>query len=186
MTGTGPSCRERYRGRIYCKEYREEVVPGLLVGHIQTQYGKASEGSCSWEATVHREEPRTYRIAFLIARGTRNCPVKGCPGQAATRTAVRVHFFYRHVRDTVIILEEGNLPRPQCPQCNMLVPWNALNRRHISTAQCAKGAERKRRRLAEEELLETSGSAFRAYGVPLETVTSFKYQGRVMTAEDNS
>ena len=54
---------------------------------------------------------------------------------------MRMHFFNRHVRDIVIILEEGNLPHPRCPQCNMLVPWRALNISHHATAQCAKGAE---------------------------------------------
>ena len=39
-----------------------------------------------------------------------------------TRTVMRVHLWYRHVRDTVVILEEGNLPHPRCPLCYMLVP----------------------------------------------------------------
>ena len=38
--------------------------------------------------------------------------------------------------------------------CVMLVPWRALNRRHLVTAQCARGEERKIRWLAEEELWE--------------------------------
>ena len=99
---------------------------------------------------------------------------------------MQVHFFHRHVRDTVIILEDGNLPHPRRPQFDMLVPWRALNRRHLSTAQRVKGAESKRRRLTEEELQESPERAFQAYGEPLETVTSFKYLGRVLTTgEDN-
>ena len=47
--------------------------------------------------------------------------------------------------------------------------------RHLATDQCAKVAERKRRRLAEEELQEISERAFQAYKEPLETVTSLKY-----------
>ena len=61
-------------------------------------------------------------------------------------------FFSRHVRDTVIILEEGNLPHPRCSRCDMLVPWRALNGKHHDTAMCRSGAERKRRRMAETEL----------------------------------
>ena len=52
---------------------------------------------------------------------------------------MRVHLLHWHGRYTVIILEDGNLPHPQCPLCNILVPWKALNGRHIATAQCAKG-----------------------------------------------
>ena len=45
----------------------------------------------------------------------RQCPVEGCPGVSETRAAMRVHFVHRHVHDTVVILEEGNLPLPRCP-----------------------------------------------------------------------
>ena len=83
----------------------------------------------------------------------------------------------------MIILEEGNLPHQWCPQCDMLVPWRALNRRHLATAQCALGAERKRRWLAEEELREISERAFQAYGYPVENVMAFNYLGRATTSE---
>ena len=39
------------------------------------------------------------------------------------------------------------------------------------------GAERKRRRLAETELRESTEMAFEAYGKQLEAVPSFKYLG---------
>ena len=78
-------------------------------------------------------------------------PVAGCPGRVDTRTAMRVHFVHRHVLDTVVILEEGNFPHPRYARCDMLVPWQELNGRHLGTAQCNKGEEQKRRRMAEAE-----------------------------------
>ena len=96
-----------------------------------------------------------------------------------------VHFLHRHVLDNVFILEEGNLPQPWCPRCEMLVPCNALNGRHLDTAQCDRGAERKRRWLAEEELRDSTERAFEAYGAPLENVTAFRYLERVMMAGDD-
>ena len=98
---------------------------------------------------------------------------------------MRVHVLHRNVQDTVVILEEENLPHPQCPQCDMLVPWRALKGSHLATTQCARGSERKRRRLAEEELRERSESSFQAYGEPLEILTAFSYLGRVMTVGDD-
>ena len=60
-----------------------------------------------------------------------------------------VHFMHRHILDTVVILELVNSSHPRCVQCDMLVPRRTLNGRHPATSQCARGAERKRRRLME-------------------------------------
>ena len=55
-----------------------------------------------------------------------------------------VNFLHRHVLNTVVILEEGNLPHPRCARFDMLVIRRSLNRKHPATAQCARAAERKR------------------------------------------
>ena len=93
-------------------------------------------------------------MSFPTKGGPRQCPVEGCPGALATRTEMRVQFVHRNVQDTVVMLEEGNLPHPWCSRCNPQVPRKALNGRHLGTAQCKKGAKRKRkrRRLAEKEM----------------------------------
>ena len=46
-------------------------------------------------------------------RGDAELSSEVCPGRAATRKAMWVHFFHRNVRDTVIILEEGPPPPTQ-------------------------------------------------------------------------
>ena len=104
---------------------------------------------------------------------------------SATRAAMRVHFVHRNVHDTVVILEEGNLPLPWCPRCDLQVSRKALNGRHLETNQCKKGAERKRRRLAAAEVETTSEKAFHAYGNKMRAVTEFRYLGRVMTDMDD-
>ena len=111
--------------------------------------------------------------------------MEGCPGALATRTAMRVHFVHRKVQDTVVMLEEGNLPHPWCPWCDLQVPRKALNGSHLGTAQCKKGAERKRRRLAETETRENSERALHAYGKPMEGVSDFRCLGRILTATEN-
>ena len=73
----------------------------------------------------------------------RQCPVEGCPGVSETRAAMRVHFVHRHVQDTVVILEEGKLPLPRCPRCDLQVSRRALNGRHLGTNQCRTGVEHK-------------------------------------------
>ena len=132
-----------------------------------TQHERAEEARRSWKTSAVGEETRTYHMEFPAKGGPRSCPLEGFPGRAATRTAMRVHFLYRHVLDTVVILEEGNLPHPCCTQCEMLAPRQALNGRHPATAQCVREAERKRRQLVLVELRESSERAFEAYREPL-------------------
>ena len=117
---------------------------------------------------------------FLTVPPPSNCPIDGYRGQAETGIAMWFYFLHRHIRDTLIILEEGNAPHPRC---DMLVPWNDLNGRHITITQCSKGAERKRWQLAENDIQESVDRALQAYGRPLAMVPSFKYLERVLMEE---
>ena len=92
---------------------------------------------------------------------------------------------HRHVHDTVVMLEEGNLPLPRCPRCDLQVYGKALNGRHLGTIQCRKGTEQNRRRLAETEMRENSERVFHTYGKPMEAVSEFCYLGRLLTATDD-
>ena len=87
---------------------------------------------------------------------------------------MEVQLWHWYVRDTVVSLEKRNLPHIHCPLCDILVRWKALNVTHRRTAKFTRGAEGKRWRLAAEEEMEVTARAFRAYGRPLEMVTSFK------------
>ena len=98
---------------------------------------------------------------------------------------VPVHKVHRHVHNNVVILEEGNLPLPWCPRCELQVSRKALNGRHLGTSQCRTGTDRKWRRLAEAEMRVTSERAFHAYGEQMRAVTDFKYLGRVLTNTDD-
>ena len=100
---------------VQCMECGEEMAIGLLETQMKTHHRNEADGRRHWEAMSPGREPCTYRMAFLTAGVLRNCPIEGCLGQAATRTAIRVHFFHPHVRYTVIILDERNLPHPWCP-----------------------------------------------------------------------
>ena len=97
---------------------------------------------------------------------------------------MQVHFVHQNVQDTVVMLEEGNPPHPRCARCDMQVPRKALNGRHLGTAQCSKGAEKKRQWLAETETRENLERAFKAYGESMKAVSEFRYLGRLLTATD--
>ena len=125
-------------------------------------------------------EPRTYRMEFPAKAGPRYFPVEGCSGWEVMWTAMKVHLWNQHVRDTILIMEEGNLPHPRCTLCDTLVLWKCLNGSHKSTSWCNKGAGSKRRRL----VVETS-RAFSPYGSTLDMFLTFKYLGRVLLAADD-
>ena len=105
--------------------------------HRQTQHSVAKGGLGSeLDKSDGADDPRTYILEFPGKTGPRPCPVEGCSGRTLTRTAMRVNFWHWHVRDTMVILEEGNLPHPRCPLCDILVPLKALNGTHRGTSQC--------------------------------------------------
>ena len=156
-----------------------------MSSHLMNQHGKAAGRRCQWTTPTEDRVPQKYRMSFPEKGGPRKCPVEGCPEKLATRKTMRVHFVHPHVLNTVVMLEEENLPHPRCVRCDMQVPRRALNGRHPGTVQCVKEAKRKRRRLAETETRENLERDFEAYGDPIELVSEFKYLGRIMTATDD-
>ena len=79
--------------------------PGVEKGGLISKSNEANGG----------DDPRNYILECPANAGPRPCPVKGCSSRASTRTAVRVQFWQRHVRNTVVILEVGNPPPPTVP-----------------------------------------------------------------------
>ena len=70
-------------------------------------------------------------------------------------------------------------------RCDLQVPRRALTGRHLGTAKCKTGAERKLRRLAAAEGAAAAERAFEAYGRRIPAVEEFRYLGRVLTATDD-
>ena len=60
-------------------------------------------------------EHKTYRMVFPAKAGPRHCPFEGFSGLAATRTDMWVHFYHRHIHNTVVIMEYVNLPTHGIP-----------------------------------------------------------------------
>ena len=181
----GPTYRERLKYQVSCGKCGEMLEVGYLSSHLMTQHGREAGRRRQWNTPAVGSGPWSYRMSFPAKGGPQKCPVSGCPGRVVTRTSMQVHFVHRHVLDTVVIPEEGNSPHPRCARCDIQVPQRALNGLHPGTSQCHKGAEQKRRRLAEADTRENTEQAFEAYGAPIESVIEFKYLGRILTATDN-
>ena len=55
MTGEGPYYQDRQKVRAQCRECREEMASGLMVGHIKKQHGRAAEEIWSWTLSATGE-----------------------------------------------------------------------------------------------------------------------------------
>ena len=111
-------------------------------------------------------------------------PVEGCSGWSLKRTDTRVHLCNSPIRDTVVIMYEGNLSHSRCPLCDMLVTWRALNGTHQHTLQRKDGAYSKQQSLAAEEKRKVTTKEFSAYCLPLKMVNSFQYLSCMILPED--
>ena len=89
---------------------------GSLVTHRQTQHGVAKG-----------------RLGRMDRRQTGAATIQG-PTRWIFRQGRGLGPAQLNIRYTMVILEEGNLPHPRCPLCDILVPWKALNGTHRSTA----------------------------------------------------
>ena len=133
MTKSGNSYRKRQQVRIQRKEYREEMALGLLEGNMQTQHGEGSGGETALGIHRHRWGTAYIQDGIYDRRGTAELSHWVMSRTSSDKDGDAGTFFHRHIWDTVIILEEGNLPQQRCPRCDMLVPWRAFNGRPLPT-----------------------------------------------------
>ena len=89
--------------------------------------------------------------------------MRGFPGRDSSQSALQVHFVHCHVREILVVLEEGNHPLRRCPKCDIFVMWWNLSGNHQVTAMCARGADWWLKRLREEEAQLSTVVAFEVY-----------------------
>ena len=119
----GRSYHERQGERVQCPGCGKDLVKGSLSIHHQTQHGVARGGAGKKDDDGDGnggDKTRTFRMKSPKKAGPKPCPFEGCSNRAETRTSMWVHLWHRHVRDTMVILEEGT-PSPNhgdlCATC---------------------------------------------------------------------
>mmetsp|Transcript_2818 Transcript_2818/g.3994 ORF Transcript_2818/g.3994 Transcript_2818/m.3994 type:complete len:213 (-) Transcript_2818:632-1270(-) len=124
----GPTYEQRRSQRVMCLKCGSKVGRASLKRHqLSLKCRKASETYepptpiRQWAAEEQAKTPiveiQTYQTS--IPRGqseTLTCPVEGCDwiagaNHSSKRRALRLHFRHRHVEQTIVIAEEGQLPR---------------------------------------------------------------------------
>jgi len=184
MEGGGLSFRERQRTRVVCDLCDKELAKGSLNTHKRTVHGvSALRGNLGPEPP--ERAPDSYRVSFPAGVHGVECPVEDCPGTATTRDNLRSHFAHRHPRDSLCILEEGRYPHPKCNRCGMHVSLLAMGQGHQNSQRCRKGAARLRQRAAIQAARAAREVVFTIYGDNLDSVDTFKYLGRPISAVDD-
>ena len=107
MVGADPSFRDNQHEGVWCPECKMKLVAGFLEDHNQAQHRK--ECPPQWVTPLAAPDP-IYRVYLSRASGSIGCTVGRCEGQATMRTNLCIKFYHHHVRDMVVIMEEGNCP----------------------------------------------------------------------------
>jgi hypothetical protein len=137
------------------------------------------------ESTSEEEEepvlPQEYCISTL-AGAKIECPVHDCSGTYGNPSKLRLHFQQRHLEDTIVIEQEGRLPR--CTNCGIFS--STVGARHQATKTCREAtARRQKQAVAEEHKQLKKDVVFTVSGNPVEIVDTFKYLGRVTANTDS-
>jgi hypothetical protein len=175
MIGGEETYRDRKSRKISCPECEMMMTDRHLKTHLLFQHGIVQEH----DAPNNTNGAGEYSISMPYRRMKVKCPVPGCPGGAAERYGLRRHFMYRHPDDTIVIREEGVLPR--CENCNMFVTCQHTR----DNETCRQGTEQKRKRKMDAERETERNVRFNINGNDVENVSEFKYLGRWLSQDDN-
>jgi hypothetical protein len=199
VTGEGTTYRERSLQKVECELCGGLVCRQYMTNHQQTK--KCESGRKEWAAAKteaaaagdnevaqeqHDSEPEletvTMEYAISMPKGHNEvtCPVRGCRYKTDTRTEMRRHFRARHLEDTIVIAEEGKLPR--CDNCGLF--QRNVGQQHKAGKDCKK-ATRTRKARKDAKLQKTAREVvFMVEGRPIENVKEFKYLGRILEEND--
>jgi hypothetical protein len=128
------------------------------------------------------EEQLPQEYCVFIDRSCKvECPVQNCSGRYSEGRTMRIHFRDRHPDDTIVIEQEGRLPR--CTSCNMFA--TTVGAAHQATKMCIEGTARRQKQTVARKHAELKANVeFMVNGKPIEIVDEFKYLGRVVTKHD--
>ena len=174
--GTKLKFWERQRMRAQCPKMELRSRRGCFWRTVRDipSWDGGTRGGHSLPLPLHPWEDQTYQVSLPKLLLRLRCLIEGCLGGASNRYNIQVHFAHRHVRDTIVILEEGKWPYTCFPKYDMIMPHKAQNVWHLVNKCFHQGEERKLHRLVEEEARAVTTTVITAYGTPLAPVTSFK------------
>ena len=103
-----PVTPSKYLGRVLSASYNNWTEVFYNLRRAQKKWERLSRVLYDADRTLPRYLEGV--VFFLESLLRIRFLVKGCLGGASNWTNLQVHFLHRHVRDTIVILEEGNQP----------------------------------------------------------------------------
>lgn len=200
IDGDGLSHRERSLQKVPCTRCGQFVARQYLEKHRRTRKcQRASTPTPAPDFTppapstpiIATPLPMTYRCSVPPFSETA-CPAVGCPyvtpdaetrGNGFSARSMRVHFRSRHPADIIIVEEEGPEALPKCPRCGLF--QRHVGAAHQATADCRKYEKAHQQRLAATVQAAAQDTVFTIHGVPIRTVKSFRYLGRLLDDRDD-
>jgi hypothetical protein len=195
-TGRGKTHRETSSEKVTCELCGTKVVDRQYLPVHQTR-ATCKDGRKEyvppppeWIAAAVQAEPpergaRTYRMS--IPRGHTGevvCPVDGCVASMLQQTlcmSLQKHFRLRHLEDTIIIEEEGLLPR-----CNLCGFFSKIaSHPETSGNECGKFAEKRHQHFQQKRQEMAREVSFNVNGEKIYKVSEFTYLGRILEETDD-
>ena len=109
------------------------------------------------------------------------CPAEGCDYAGKSRFEMRRHFRSRHLKDTIIVEEEGQLPR--CGKCGIF--QKSVGLKHQASVDCKRYTESRERRADVKVQKVANEVVFMINERPIKCVKEFKYLGRILDNKDD-
>jgi hypothetical protein len=183
---TEPTYNERKQQQLQCDICNDWVQARSLSQHKWTKHGIDTNAITQHTTPPHLAEHagnHTYEVSMPEYKQYGQCPVPGCEAIIRDRHGMRRHFLFWHYYDTIIILEEGQLPR--CDNCGMFCTLSALAGKHKELALCKEGARQNKQKVTYLRCIRAFRCTFQIQDQPIKTVTTFRYLGRILTSWDN-
>jgi hypothetical protein len=141
-----PTYSERKRLQIECDICHARVQARSIDRHKRLRHGIDTSTIANQATPLHLiNHGNTYQISMPEYKQIGQCPVPECNTIIRDRYGIRRHFLFCHYYDTIIIQEEGLLPR--CGKCGMFCTLTALAGKHLESAICKEGVKRNRRKI---------------------------------------
>jgi hypothetical protein len=164
---------------LQCERCDTDMQARHLSDHLLHLHNIYHDASAAGSVAISLgQAPPHYTISMPRYDMHVTCPVDGCPAHVCDRFGLRQHFMFRHPTSTLIILEEGLLPK--CEFCRMHIPLASV-RTHSSTALCHQGMALRQKEALLQENPYAREAVFSVRTVPLEMVSSYSYLGHPVT-----